>query len=389
MIGLEPSWISAQVPDPAAMEVLAMKLAKGLTNRDPKEYNEAFSLPLFEQRIKAYVRSKLDLETTHSDVYQTFENDFFTGFNQELSVNPIGTQLVKNYEFNGSKLAYLRFLPDKEMPCGVLRVAENQMVDYLELYFALDEQGNLRIVDSLSHASGLMLSKIMGNVFISAFQSTQGLVNQLLDKEKVFLEGLETLNEITRAAQKGDVAGASILIDKVKPPVKDLEVFMVQALATKARISDQSFLDLVDYYQNLFPNHPALRTYGIIAETLRGNYKEALVAMDKMEQSVGGDPFMNILRAAVWMESKDYDLAEKAYNSALVVPHAEESVYWGLVSLGLLRENYDETVTYLKKLEMLLDVDFALDKLVASDPYKDFGKSKEFAKWKEEKEGLE
>lgn len=174
-------------------------------------------------------------------------------------------------------------------PRPLLRLASDNGVTYHEL--TLDKQhGEIRIADILLYSTGETFSEMVGSMLDALDNPSEGLA---MSRAK------ELLNE-----GKGKEAAAAIdrLPDRIR---KTKTVMLFKVFAAGAIEDDAAYLAAMDEFTKAYPNDPALDLVQIDQAFLKKDFKKVLELLDRLDKRVGGDPYLELQRAAVYLELDD------------------------------------------------------------------------------------
>ena len=113
--------------------------------------------------------------------------------------------------------------------------------------------------------------------------------------------------------------------------------------------------------------------------TQNGDLDGALAGVDQLDKSVGGDPYLDLMRANLLVEKKDYAKARQhlakleTWNSQLV------DTQWVYVAISLAEKNHDETARLLNKVADEFGIE--IQDLTAIPEYAEFVKSPQYEAW--------
>jgi hypothetical protein len=121
--------------------------------------------------------------------------------------------------------------------------------------------------------------------------------------------------------------------------------------------------------------------HSIDALATRRDFPGALRAVDQLEKSVGGDPYLDVIRAGVHATRGDLQAARR---SALRSIEREPTLlpgYLALVTSSLRARDHAETLVRLKEIDRQFDFEFEDFRQLAE--YAEFAKSPQHAEWLE------
>ena len=174
------------------------------------------------------------------------------------------------------------------------------------------------------------------------------------------------------------------LIKGMKPGTrKQKEVFLLRLRAAQA-IDEAEYAATLDEYRKLFPKDPGLDLLSISYYTIKKDFKEALECIDRVESAVGGDPYLNVTRAALCDVQGKHDEAKRLARMAADLEPTLLPAYIELLGISLIQKNHDETLAMLKEVDRKFQL--KLNDLTKVREYAEFVKSPQFKKWLEYRE---
>ena len=128
----------------------------------------------------------------------------------------------------------------------------------------------------------------------------------------------------------------------------DKSVFLRYLWAAEA-VGDTEFLLALDGFRRQFPNDPALDFQNIDFYRLMRNFDEALRSIDKAEKSIGGDPYLNALRAKLLVKAWRFKEARVAADKAIEQEPGLTHGYWGRIDVALAEANHADTLALFEE----------------------------------------
>jgi hypothetical protein len=118
---------------------------------------------------------------------------------------------------------------------------------------------------------------------------------------------------------------------------------------------------------------------------MRKNYAKVLEGLDKLDKAVGGDPYLQIIRAKTYVELGDRGSAGRCAERAIEQDASLKDAYWILVTISLEEEKFDDTLKWLRTLQKKFGV--KLKDLTTLPIYKKFVKSPQYQQLQDERAG--
>jgi tetratricopeptide (TPR) repeat protein len=142
---------------------------------------------------------------------------------------------------------------------------------------------------------------------------------------------------------------------------------------------EADYLAALETFRKLYPNDPAIDLHSIDYYLLKKRYDEAHKAIDRLNEAVGGDPYLGVLHGHVWMEAGQFEKARRAIERGIKEePHLTNG-YWSRITLSLREKKHADTLHWLKMIVEKCQVE--IQDLAAVPDYADFVKSPQHGEW--------
>jgi tetratricopeptide (TPR) repeat protein len=197
-----------------------------------------------------------------------------------------------------------------------------------------------------------------------------------------YAASLPAIRALTRATEPGEITQAVAQYRRLPQEVREnktLLLFYIGVLQRHIEAADKDYLEAMETFRKLYPNDAALDILSMGYYILKQRYDEALTAVDRVEKAVGGDPYLNTLRANILAEAGRYDMARVAAEKAIKAEPALEHAYWPRLLVSLREKKYTDTQTWLKKMVEACQV--PVDWLADNPEYAGFIKSPQYREW--------
>jgi predicted Zn-dependent protease len=129
----------------------------------------------------------------------------------------------------------------------------------------------------------------------------------------------------------------------------------------------------------MYPDDPCVDLLTIDRLILGGRWKDAIAAFDRIDRVVGGDPYIDDLRANVHLRAGDPDMARKLARRAIDRDPTLDAGYWTLLEIALRRRDHEATARLLSTLED--GYGWRFDGIAGVDEYAEFVASPAYAQW--------
>jgi len=215
-------------------------------------------------------------------------------------------------------------------------------VSYLEFYVAKQDDGLVRSVDFHDYGHGDLASLEARRVFAFA-------QSKVRDENRV----ANMWRKLHQEDYRGVQTEFSELAEKTQNSAFALEILSFAAMER----SEEQFKEAIAELVSKHPDHPAALVRQLDLRVLEGDHDKALEAIDALDKKVGGDPFLDVLRASIYHEKKE---PEKARLSALSATKREPALFDGwstLFALSVEQGRFEEASDQL----LVLAREFAVE----------------------------
>jgi hypothetical protein len=146
----------------------------------------------------------------------------------------------------------------------------------------------------------------------------------------------------------------------------------------------EAILDEVERLPAVDPARGSLLLDRLVA---RARFAEAHDALTRLDESVGGDPYLWALRASLFFFEKKTDLAKAELMRAIAAQPSLEEGYLGLIGISLKERSFKDTARWL--IELQEKTGGMIESIAEVPEYAEFVRSPEFAAWEERQKALE
>lgn len=298
------------------------------------------------------------------------------------SQNAFGNELVKNVKGGGS-FDLLRLKNQRGRRTALVRfLLAGGALNYFELELVREPDRQIKIVDIYPFAAGELMSQTLRRGFIPVVARTsQTLIEKLTKGEGDYLKSLNEILEMTKALSTDRPQDALAIYGKLPPSVqKDKTVLMVRLRAALA-VNEAEYAAAIEAIRTNFPQDPALDLIALDGYFMKKQYAEALAGIDRLDKSVGGDPYLNVLRANTYVEQGDLNKARDFAEQGVAGAPQVLATHWALVTLTLRQEDYAATLAELKNIRRNFRLQFG--DMTKVREYAGFCKSPQYQEWLE------
>jgi tetratricopeptide (TPR) repeat protein len=242
--------------------------------------------------------------------------------------------------------------------------------------------GEIRIVKMYVYLAAETMAKILRRAFLAAVASeSRTLLERLQGKESDFVKHIAETQAMTAAVQNGQPQRAIAIYRKLPLSLqKDKSLLLIRYRAA-AELQDDEYTKAMDDFRKYHPDDPCIDIICVDAHFQDGEFDEALACVDRLDEAVGGDPYLELIRANVCIQDEDYDGARKLAHKALEAEEDLIDAQWCLITISLAEKDFDETSRLLTKLAEEFGMEF--DDLTQVPEYAEYVKSPQYRQWLE------
>lgn len=272
---------------------------------------------------------------------------------------------------NGKKLALFRLLTDGAF-------------NYHEYLLEASPSGGVRIVDLYIYLSGENISQSFRRIYVNLAASEPGVVGKLVGNQNEMVEGLKQLQAMNKLIQQRKHAEALKIYRGMPESMQKEKVCLVARLQAGTQVSPKESMDALEALRKEYPGDPAILALSLDPLLLAKRFDEVIAAVDELDKSVGGDPYLDTMRASVHLEKGDADQARACAKRSIEKDKTLAMGYWTLVAISLRTKTFADTVSWLNEIEKNLGLE--IGDLSKIEMYGEFMKSPEHAAWRKSRD---
>jgi len=249
---------------------------------------------------------------------------------KSLASGKIGSQLIDEVE-KGSSYQLVRQYEKNKIQHLIFRLYGKGALNYHD-YELVKINGKIKAGDMFIYISGSNISEIMASG-ISAFDSIGG---EETDKQ------IANIKKIKSLFAEGKFAAAKERFDEIPLSLKDKNFYQILNIQICKELSDSIYRNALKHYSNLFPDAPNVNLLMIDASVLDKDYSGALIAINKLDSSLGGDPFQDYYRGLIYKLMDNEKLALLSFEKLHANLPAFTQGNAELITMYLNEKEYDK-----------------------------------------------
>ena len=210
---------------------------------------------------------------------------------------------------------------------------------------------------------------------------SRGVFSKLVIGERAYVKDFPKLSNVTALINQGKMQEALAIIKGMAPETQKMKIILLNRLRAAQGSDEQEYSGVLEDFRKLYPKDPCLDLLLIDYYMLQKDFRQAVATIDQLDKSVGGDPYLNVVRASVSAASGDLTKAMQQVKRAVEQEPTLLPAYFAAVGISMKAENYDETLTLLKALDQKFSMKF--NDLKTVPEYAGFVKSAQYPQWLE------
>jgi tetratricopeptide (TPR) repeat protein len=258
-------------------------------------------------------------------------------------------------------------------------ISSNGALNYHDWVLGRSKDGNVAAADCYVFLIGEMYSQNLRRSFLPlAHQQGGASLDSLSGEEKDLVAHINEVSQMGLYVRQKDWRQAMNVYAQLPPTVQQSTPALTMRLLATQSISNADYLATIDAFRKSHPKDAMIDLISIDAHLIRKDYAKALEAIDRVDKSVGGDPYLNVLRGSILEREQKLDAARAILEKSVAQEPSLLRGYYALIDLSLERHNYGDTVKWLKQAEAK-GVKFGDMRNAAT--FGDFVKSPEYKSW--------
>lgn len=252
-------------------------------------------------------------------------------------------------------------------------------VGYHDFVLGRGPNGSIRAVDLYIPNSGELASRAIRRMVLPFLNQVPELGLDSVDAE--YRKSIPKMNLMAKALRESRFKDAIAIYEQLSANLKEEKLIMlgyVTAVINTDSIGEEAF-DAIEMFREKFPNDICLDFVELHHSVAKKQHLRTLAAIDRIDKAVGGDPYLNVLRANSLIELKRYDDAKSHLTQGLEAEPDLLNLYEARLALTLRTKKFDETLEWLKRTVEACKT--PIGDLTQAPEYAEFVKSPKHAEW--------
>ena len=285
------------------------------------------------------------------------------------------------------KARFLRVLSvDGELRPLVRILTAEGALNFHAYVVARRANGRLKWFDAHVYLGGELMSETMRRLVLPAFtQKNDGLLARLARGEGSYVKSIAQIQKVQELMRAGDAKGAKAILDGFPPELKNTKGILGVRLQVAQGLGGTEYLAVIDDWSRAFPGDPSLDLVCIDADFVRKDYLGVVRRLDSLQRQLGGDPYLEFLKANSLMMAGRFDECRTIARAVLAEDPSLASVYDVLLQIELDAKNHPGVVALLDEIEAAYPGADMAAGIAQPAAYATFRASPEYARWLEQR----
>lgn len=308
---------------------------------------------------------------------------FSSGFRQSLGgPDGLALQVVQAIAHGGS----YRLLRVRRKGDGwevLFRLNSEDGLNYHAFQVVKQSSERVRAIDLYIFSTGEDFSKSIRRLILPVVaQQSKSWLEKLTTDETDMVKHMKDFQQLGDCIRTEQYQRALDIAARLPESLRQQKVILLMRYQAAQNVSERELQNVIAEFQRLYPNDASLDLILIDGYLLKKEYDKALASVDRLDKSVGGDSFLNVIRANILGEQGMLTEAIAAANAAIEGNPDMQECYLTLVGLHLLSKDHARTVEALNLLEQRFEMQY--NDLRQVPEYADFVQSPEGQQWMRE-----
>jgi len=368
--GAAPPVPVLDMPSREASAELAARIEDAVARGDVAALGACFDWDLFLDRV---TRGLEDAQGVCSGFRRGFKGsvDSAGSFASVLCNHPLGKvtyRLVRIHDEREQRYALFR-----------MQLADGSL-NYHDFLLTRKPDGQAIAADIYIFVAGEPLSESVRRMFLPLVrEASKSFLARLTEKENDFVAHVDEFRKMTEMTRTGQYDAVLKTYQSLPVSMQQDKSILIIRLSAAAQVNEEEYMRAIADFRRHFPSDPALDLMLIDWFVLKRDFAKARERIDRLDQAVGGDPLLNVIRANTFLEENRYDEATRYARKVAEIDDLKEQATWVLVAVSLAQGHFAETSRLLDAL--VRDCGVEIGDLTTIPEYAEYVKSAEYKDW--------
>ena len=380
-----PRHLVAEDAPPPSQPGPAKTASAGVTDEQAREFVDAVEDAIAQDDPKAFgaLIDWNDLCTTATSGFpdtpamRKLRRDFARGVISKIRESGgITSQILQSLKTDGT-YRFLRIHKVDQKNRALFRMVTEQGLNYHDFVLEAKPVRGIVAVDLYVYITGELFSETLHQLFAPLTKDALKDAKAKPATGEFDYDKLKNFSELAKTDRFDDLKK---LYQSLPESMQKQKSLLILWMAAAARHNEAQYGAAIETYETAYPNDPSLNLILIDGYFLRGKFDMALQATERLDRQIGGDPYLNVMRANIHTKMKDYAKARQAAEKGIQEEPDLVDAHWALISTALTEKDAKGVLEQLKRIDQKFELSFG-DMTQEAD-YADFVKTPQHAEWK-------
>lgn len=219
--------------------------------------------------------------------------------------------------------------------------------NYHDIALGRNEAGHVVLDDIDVMTMGEPLGQTMRRLAIDYLNARYG--RGATDRDRLIGQHSKTILEFNTKVTDGKGADAMAAYRRLPPELRKDKGLQLIAITAARQVSDATYVELMDAYRRDHPDEPNCDLVTLDALFLTFRFEKAVDALDRLRTAVGGDAYLDAMKAAMLAELGRFEDARTTAERAVHDEPTLTEAYWARALIAIKEKDHAGTLAWLKK----------------------------------------
>ncbi len=316
---------------------------------------------LLEERLNvadaAFFNQHFDLDSIVQQIVDqtpapdSFSTAFVSGVHERLNV---GDQVSKSLGIGGVyKLLNVDTGATQSEKVAIFRLVNEDGLNYHMVNLYATPKGNIRIADIYILMGGMTFSNTLKRIYLTDLAAVldSSEVSKLPLAEQAFITHIPEIDEVGKWLSKKKFKRALRTIDKLPPILQEDKMVLIMRMNVAFNSKKAAYKKAIQDFKKMYPKDPVVDLMMLDLSFLKQDHKNTLSIIDSIDQKIGGDAYLDVIRGDVYKAMAKSDSAEVKLRRSIAQELDQEEAYWSLLKILQNQERYADMVAIFPQMD--------------------------------------
>ena len=312
-------------------------LEKAIASGDAAAANKLFRI------IDLFQRSLADLDLSDAD-----KQGLIRG--ATASKATLAGQIVDQFK-KGGKYTVLRARTVDSKKQVIMRfISAEGALNYHTFTLVRYPDGQIGAEDVGILVTGEVLTQTFRRLILNfAAERKVGILDRLSKTEQLYTKHITTLKQMATDARQGRHQQALDAFRALPAELQKDKLFQLVAIQAAQGLDEHTYFEELERFRFNHPDDAAIDLLAIDFYLIKKEYDKSIESINRVDQHIGGDPYLNVLRAGTLTEAGRFQEALASAEKAVEDDPKLEAAYWAAITTSLKAKNYPAVLAWVKK----------------------------------------